>query len=256
MRALGLVPVMILLAACSTQATGPNGKKLDLAASARDRVSIAAEYLRQGDSENAQVQLSKALKLDPSSAEAHGMMGVLLERDGEPVRADKEYRRALSLSPDDSQTHNNYAIFLFKNARYKDAQKQFEAASSDLAYDRRAQAYEGLGLSWLKLNDNDAAARAFMRALKLDSELPGATLQMGIRRYAEANYDEARLFYKRYLQLTESSAQSAESLWLGIRLERRFGNKNALASYELALKNLYPDSPEYKLYQESLKAAQ
>ena len=46
-------------------------------------------------------------------------------------------------------------------------------------------------------------------------------------------------------------AQDARGLWLGIRLERIYGDTDALASYELALKHLYPDSPEYKAYLQS-----
>ncbi|MDQ8037071.1 MAG: hypothetical protein REI12_06580, partial [Pedobacter sp.] len=58
-----------------------------------------------------------------------------------------------------------------------------------------------------------------------------------------------------YLKLTEKQPQTPQSLWLGIRLGRQLGdNKDALASYELALRRLYPGSPEYKLYQDSQKA--
>lgn len=256
MKALGLLLAAVLLAACSSQTTGPNGRKTDLTASARDRVALATEYLRQGDNENAQIQLTRALKLDPDSAEAHSMLGVLLERDGDIKGADKEYRRALRLRADYSQVHNNYAIFLFRNGRYKEALKQFEAATEDLSYDHRAQAYEGMGRSALKTGKKEIAARAFARALKLDPSLSISTLEMSEIQYAQNNYEGARASYRRYLGLTERAPQTAQSLWLGIRIERHLGDRNALASYELALKKLYPASPEYKLYIESLKPTQ
>jgi len=44
--------------------------------------------------------------------------------------------------------------------------------------------------------------------------------------------------------------QSASGLWLGIRLAHRFGNQDEQASYELALKRLYPASEEYKDWQQ------
>ena len=37
---------------------------------------------------------------------------------------------------------------------------------------------------------------------------------------------------------------SAESLWLGLRIERKLGNKTAEASYALQLKRKFPDSPQ------------
>ena len=55
---------------------------------------------------------------------------------------------------------------------------------------------------------------------------------------------------KQYFDSFNSMARStARSLWLGIRLSHVQGDQNQLSSYALALKNLFPDSPEYRLYQ-------
>lgn len=252
-RLLAVIAAGLLLAACVQEPVGP---AVDKAAAARARVAIATELLRKGDNEQAQVQLKRALKDDPKSPEAHHMMAVLLERDGDTGKADKEYRRAVKLRPEYSQAHNNYGIFLFKNGRYKDAMEQFGLAADDLGYDNRAQAFEGLGRSARRAGDNDAASRAFVRALRLDGSLPMANLEMGEIQYEQGNYDAARAAYQRYLRLTDKVPQSAQSLWLGIRLARQSGDKDALASYELALRRLYPDSPEYKRYADSLTQGQ
>lgn len=42
--------------------------------------------------------------------------------------------------------------------------------------------------------------------------------------------------------------QSARGLWLGIRLARETGDRDAESSYALALVNLYPDSVEYQAF--------
>lgn len=245
----------LLLSAC-VQETGLNGRKPDPVASARDRVGIAAEYLRDGDEEHAQMQLQRALKLAPDLPEAHNLMGVLLERDGDVKGADREYRKAVNLGENFSQAHNNYGVFLYRQGRYKDALKQYSAAAEDLGYELRPRAYEGMGRSALRLGDKSTATYALERALKLDASLPLANLEMAELQYQMQDYTMSRNYYQRYLQLTADVPQTAQSLWLGIRLERRNGDRNALASYELALKKLYPDSPEYRLYAESLKAGQ
>lgn len=250
MRALLVFGCMLFLSAC-VQVPVSDSRKVDPAAGARDRVAIAAEYLRSGEDEKAQLQLQRALELDARSPEAHNLMAVLLDRDGDKRGAEKSYKKAIKLRPDFSQARNNYAVFLFKNGRYKDAYKQFEAASADLGYDLRGQAFEGMGRCALKMGDKEGAMRSFVRALRSDPSLPTATLELGELQFAQENFDGARSAYQRYLKLTENMSQTAQSLWLGIRLERRFGDKNALASYELALKRLYPNSPEYQQFEKS-----
>jgi len=245
--------LMVLLSACSVQEF-PNDRKVDVAAGARDRVAIAAEYLQKGENERALLHLKKALELDSKSAEAHNLMAILLERENDMKGAEKHYRRAIKLREDFSQAHNNYGVFLFKRGEYKDAAEQFEKASADIGYPLRGSALEGLGRSALNLDDKDRAERAFQRALRIDANLPGVNLEMADLNFDRQNLAAARAYYQRFLKLNESQPQSARSLWLGIRIERRLGDRDALSSYELALKRLYPDSPEYKSYAASLES--
>ncbi|HBF06601.1 MAG TPA: type IV pilus biogenesis/stability protein PilW, partial [Gammaproteobacteria bacterium] len=56
----------------------------------------------------------------------------------------------------------------------------------------------------------------------------------------------------RYLREYSSIARhTPRSLWLGIQIERVNGDADAMASYVLALRNLYPKSPEYRRYMET-----
>jgi type IV pilus assembly protein PilF len=117
----------------------------------------------------------------------------------------------------------------------------------------RASAFEGLGRAALKLNDKDRAENAFQRALRIEGNLPTVCLELADLNFEKDNLAGARAFYLRYLKLIDTQPQTARSLWLGIRMERRLGDRNALSSYELALKKLYPDSAEYKAYVASLE---
>ena len=50
---------------------------------------------------------------------------------------------------------------------------------------------------------------------------------------------------QRYLsRLQKAAPQTARSLALGIRIERALGDQDKVASYELALRNQFPDSAE------------
>lgn len=248
-----VMSLVLLLSACTVQEF-PTDRKVDATAGARDRVAIAAEYLQKGENERAMVHLKKALELDSKSAEANNLMAILLERENDLKGAEKHYRRAIKLREDFSQAQNNYGVFLFKRGDYKEAAVQFEKAAADIGYPLRSSALEGLGRSALKLDDKDRAERAFQRALRIDADLPGANLEMAELNFERQNLAAARAYHQRFLKLSEDQPQTARSLWLGIRIERRLGDRNALSSYELALKRLYPDSPEYKAYAASLES--
>jgi type IV pilus assembly protein PilF len=254
MKARILVAGMALfLAACAVQEF-PNERKVDVAAGARDRVAIAAEYLQKGENERALLHLRKAIELDPKSSEAHNMMAILLERESDPKGAEKHYRKAISLREEYSQAHNNYGVFLFKRGDYHAAASHLEKAAVDISYQMRASAFEGLGRAAIKLGEKERAENAFLRALKIDPGLSVAAFELADMNFEKQELMAARAYYQRFLKQLGSQPQTARSLWLGIRIERRLGDRNALASYELALKRLYPDSPEYKAYTASQDA--
>jgi type IV pilus assembly protein PilF len=59
--------------------------------------------------------------------------------------------------------------------------------------------------------------------------------------FGNKNYLSARAHLQRYLAV---SRHSPVSLWLGIKIEKKLGNKDALSSYAMSLRNNYPDSRE------------
>ena len=58
----------------------------------------------------------------------------------------------------------------------------------------------------------------------------------------------ARGFLSRYL---DANRHTPKSLWLGIRIETELGDKNAVSSYALLLRNQYTDSEEAELLSQS-----
>ena len=66
--------------------------------------------------------------------------------------------------------------------------------------------------------------------------------------YDLERYLPSRGYLQRYLEIAK---HTPKSLWLGIRIERELGDRDALASYALQLENGYPDSQETRLLLES-----
>lgn len=241
--------VMFVMAMGLSACVVEGGPKTDPVEGARSRVAIAAEYLQKGELDLAQRHLLRALEINPKSAEAHNIMGALMERDGDPKQAEDHYRKAIALKDDYPQAHFNYGVLLYKQGRYAEAEKQFQPPSEDIAYERRAFALENLGLCLQAMNDKARAQAAFEKALRVDSFMATSALELAVLAFERQDQPVAVVYYGRYRKaLGRDSVQSARGLWLGIRLARQGADAAALAGYAQSLKKYYPDSPEYREY--------
>lgn len=237
--------ILGLLSACAVQEF-EGERKVDPIAGARARVAIAAEYIQKGQPELALQHLQRALEQDPKSFEAHNVMGVLLEQDDNFEKAEQSYQKALSLNGDYPQARNNYGVLLFRLKRYKEAMAQLDIAANDLSYERREVALDYVGRIALMLDQKDKAYTSFERLLKLSPRMPEPALILAQLAFDDKKYDDAARYYQKYLRNLAKERQSAAALWLGIRLARLKKDIDTIASYELVLREFYPQSPEYK----------
>jgi len=221
-------------------------------ASRQERVQahldLARGYIETGQLQRARGPLQRALEIDPRSADGHNLMGWFYQLQGETERAEEHFQRALRSDPDSARVHNNYGVLLYQEGRYEEALEQLREATSDPDYSGRASAYENLGLVALEVGDRTLARNAFNRAVMLNDRQPRALLELAELAYEDGDYVQSRAYYDRFRELAD---QTARSLWLGIRLARRGGDEDTVASYGLQLKNMYPGSPEHRRYQES-----
>lgn len=239
-RAATLLVLAWLLAGCVTTSTGghqPASKQVQLQA----QLDLARGYLEQRSWNRAQAPLQRAQEIDPRSAEAYALMGVMYQGLKEPERAEQAYQRALRYDPGHAMALNNYGSFLYAQGRYQEALQPLRALVEDPSYRERARAYENLGLTELQVG-NDARARdAFERALSFNVVLPRSSLELARLAYGAGDYTAANQYYEMF---RTRARQTPGSLCLGIQLARLAGNDNQVASYQIALKNLYPNSAE------------
>jgi TolB-like protein len=74
---------------------------------------FADELPRVADeSARARTAAEKAIQLDPLLAEAHDALGMVYTRDGQWEQSEKNLRRAIELDPSNSETYNHIAIWL------------------------------------------------------------------------------------------------------------------------------------------------
>ena len=241
------ITLLLSTTACVTETVGGPDIEVDQPAALDRRVELARQYIGRGDWENAKRNLELAFEIDPNNAAVHEAFGLVYQSTGEYGRAEESFRRALRIDPQFSRARNNYAAFLFFRGRYQEAEKEFVVVAEDPLYSGRPLAYINLGMSRLNLGDKPGAEVAFSRALRMDRRNPTALLEMGYLRLAAGDVQGAETYYGVYR--TVVTRQAPRGLVLGIEIARAVGDVDTQSSYELALRNLYPESPEYRAWQ-------
>jgi len=237
------------LLSCAQQTVSVDGRIFDKQKAVQVSIQAGIEYIKAGMPEAAQRHLDRAIKLDPHSAEAHNALALLYQQTGDVELEEKHLKKALSENSNYSQARTNYGSFLYRQGKYKAALKQLTYAAEDTHYDKRDLAYENIGYCAIRLNDLALAEQSFIKALRLNSALVDNYFELAQIAFAQQKTQLANNYLK---QFSAERQHTSRSLWLGIQIARQLNLKDDLSSYELALKNLYPNSAEYQLYQQSL----
>jgi type IV pilus assembly protein PilF len=236
----------VWLAGCISTQTGGFEAKKDPQKTVEYSVEAARNYLQQGNFESAKRHLKNALAIDDRNADVHETMAQVFWRTGEYEQANEHFRRAISLDSNNSRIHNNYAAFLYSQKRYREAEEQLTKVVADLMYEQRAEAFINLGRVQLKLKNYAAAKDTLERAFMMQRGNSETVFGLAEVYYQLGEYNKAQQFYEGYRK--QVPAQSAASLWLGIRIAEKLSEHDTVASYALVLKNLFPRSEEYLEY--------
>ncbi|NKB37750.1 MAG: type IV pilus biogenesis/stability protein PilW [Gammaproteobacteria bacterium] len=208
-------------------------------------VNLGVEYMRQGAYEKALAKFNRAVKADPKYALTYNMLGILYQLLEDPELAEKNFKQSLKLEADDPSALNNYGQFLCKQDRRIEAEESFLAAAGNPFYATPELAYTNAGSCAYLHEDVEVAEKYFQRGLSVNPEMPLALSQMAQITFERGELAVARDYLNRYLEV---ASHTPKTLWLGIRIERKFDDLDKLASYSMLLKNKYPDSLEAELF--------
>lgn len=243
-----MAAIVCLLAGCVTEYSGGTQRTSDPDATLDKRVALARQYIGVGDWENAKRNLELAQDIDSDNAEVAEAFALVYQSTGEFELAELQFQAALKADPKLARARNNYAAFLYSRGRYVEAEREFQRVTEDTLYSGRPMAFVNLGLCRIQLGDRAGAESALTRALAMDRGNPVALLEMGFLRLEAGDPGEANRYHGSYR--TVSPQQSPRGLLLGLLIADATGDQDALGSYELALRNLYPDSSEYSMWKE------
>lgn len=248
MKPVLLLLLVSLLAGCESMAPRRTGDKTNLQKAAQIQVQLGSSYMQQGKLDLARDKLVRATELDPKSALAHSVLGILYEQINDDAKAEVHYQRSVELAGASGDVHNNYGQFLCRRQRYEQADAQFEAALQDPFFKSHALVATNAGICARNAGRLDDAERYLRAALVQAPDYLAALLPMASVLQAQGQHLNARAF----LQRSEAAAAepTAELLALGVEIENALGDQRAAADYRDRLLRSFPASPEARRFKE------
>jgi Flp pilus assembly protein TadD len=126
-------------------------------------VNSGRDLLNAGDVNGAITELSRAISLDPKSAEVMNLLGVAFEGKGLRDRALQSFKAAIQADKNNAEYLNNYGFLLFKNNDFEEATKYLKRAAKLAPNDARI--WNNLGLAQCRRGKFDDAFDSFVRAV-------------------------------------------------------------------------------------------
>ncbi len=212
---------------------------------ARIRMQLAVAYFEQGLTTVALDELKQALVIDPSFSDAYNLRGLIYMRLNDMRLAEDSFRRALSSNSRDPNTLHNYGWLMCQQNRYPEAIAMFEQALANPTYGARSKTWMAEGLCQQRAGLLPEAERNLARAYELDAGNPIIAYNLAYLLYQRGEWLRAQFYIRR---LNNSELANAESLWLGIKVERRMENREAMLQLVEQLKKRFGQSRELAAY--------
>jgi type IV pilus assembly protein PilF len=212
-------------------------------ARAQVHVELGLAYLQVGRHDVALDEANIALQDIPGYAPAYHLIGLVYMALSDDAKANDYLLRALRTAPGDPEFNNTYGWFLCSTGRENEGLQRLAAASRNPYYRQVSRPYTNAGLCYLRLGNDVAAEGQFRRALEADAANAQALFHLAAIAYRRADFVGARGYLVR---LHQQSEPTPETVWLGLRTERRLGNRDSEASYAAQLRMRFAESPEYQ----------
>lgn len=249
----GMWLLVLVLAGCADLGGGNGSSSSSVGgpvveSEARSRAKVYTElgfaYFGRAQMKVALDEARKAIVADNRYGPAYNLLGLIYMELDEDKLAEENFRKAIELERTDSDAHNNYGWFLCTRGRFDEGQAQFTEAIRNPLYDKPEQAMTNSGLCSEKKGDLKQAEANYAKALKLAPNSPLPVIKLANLHFKRGNMNEAQRLLTRHQEI---SPPTAESLWLGVRIERKLGDRNQEAIYNQQMRRRFPDAPETQL---------
>ncbi len=217
----------------------------DVRRRARLRLELAAGYFEQGQTNVALDEIKQSLVTDPTFVDAHNLRGLVYMRLNNIPLAEDSFRRALALNPRDADVAHNYGWLLCQQARYDESFKMFARAAGNPTYSGKAKTMMTQGICQVRAGQKAEAEKSLMQAYELDAGNPVTGYNLASLLYEGNELLRAQFYIRR---LNNSDLANAETLWLGIKTERKMNNRETALQLGDQLKKRFGQSAQAALY--------
>ena len=249
--------LVVLLAGCANQphAPGAPGNRNDAVTEsdesdqrrrARLRLELATGYFEQGQTNVALDEIKQSLVTDPNFGEAYNLRGLVYMRMNDMAMAEDSFRRALALNPRDADAAHNYGWLMCQQGRYGDSTRFFSQAVANPAYGGTAKTLMTQGVCQVRAGQRAEAEQSLMHSYELDAGNPVTGYNLANLLYERGDFTRAQFYIRR---LNNSDLANAETLWLGIKTERKLNNRDAVLQLGDQLKKRFAQSREAAAYE-------
>ena len=209
---------------------------------ARIRLELAGAYLGRGQLTTALDEVKQAIALDGNISAAYELRGLIYVALSEPSLAEESYRRAIQLDARNGSALHNYAWFLCQRQQYAEADAYFARAIELPLTVAVPRALMARGVCQMQAGLLPEAQASLKRSYELEPGNPVTAFNLALLFYRTGDADRARFYIRRVNNLPEQA--NAESLWLGIRIERKLGNQSAQDDLATQLRSRFPNARE------------
>ena len=212
---------------------------------ARIRLELAVNYFGEVKTEIALEEVRQALTTDPTLVDALVLRGLIYMRLNDLRQAEDSFRRAVAINPRDSNAHHNYGWLQCQLGRYPESLLSFQQAMANPTYGERAKTLMAQGLCQARSGRKEDAELSLARSYELDPGNPITGYNLAQLLFQRGEMSRAQFYIRR---LNNSELANSESLWLGIKVERRMNDTVAMQQLGDQLRKRFPQSRERSAY--------
>lgn len=253
-----LLSAAVVLAGCATPSSPGRGgagegraerpwldtpPRTEAQARAKAHVDLGTAYFEVERYGVALDEARVALAHSPAYPPADHLMALVYMFIDDESAAREHFQRALRAAPEDPDFNNSYGWFLCVTGEAEAGLERLALAARNPYYRHAVRPHINAGLCHLRVERFADARAQFRRALTFERDNAVARYHLAALAYREGEYAEAR---RELVQLHRQEEPTPESAWLGLRVERQLGNREAAESYAQQLRGRFGDSPEYE----------